>query len=322
MLSFIIRRILIFIPMMFLVSLVSFVIIELQPGDYASQYIDSPGITPEQIKIIVDRFALDKSPAYRYGVWIKGIVTDFDFGYSFSYKRPVSDLIGERMGWTVTIALLSIIVQWALAVPLGIYSAMHPYSRSDMALTFISFVGVSIPEFFFAIMLMYLLLNMGVGSIGGLFSPEFIGAPFSFVKLLDFLAHVWVPVAVVSLAGLAGLMRVMRGNMLDTVNAPFVNSLRAKGIDEKKIRRHIVKNAINPMVSIAGMQLPTIFSGTIIAAIVLGLPTMGPFFYKALLNHDQHLVMAFLLFIAFITQIGNLLSDIALAILDPRIRMK
>jgi len=322
MLSFIIRRILIFIPMMFLVSIVSFTIIELQPGDYASQYIDNPSASPEQIALIIEKFALDKSPVHRYALWMKGILTEFDFGYSFSFKRPVAALIWERMGWTVVIAFLSIIVQWVLAVPLGIYSAMHPYSKTDMTLTFISFMGVSIPEFFFAIMLMFLLLNMGVTSIGGLFSPAFIGAPFSLAKVADLIAHIWLPVAVVSLSGLASLMRVMRGNMLDMVNAPFVQSLRAKGISEKQIRAHVVKNAVNPMVSIAGMQLPTVFSGTIIAAIVLGLPTMGPFFYKALLNHDQHLVMAFLLFIAFITQVGNLLADIALAALDPRIRMK
>jgi peptide/nickel transport system permease protein len=165
------------------------------------------------------------------------------------------------------------------------------------------------------------MLNLGATSVGGLFSPQFVGAPWSLAKLTDFLKHLWMPLVVIGVGGLAGLMRVMRGNMLDTVSSPFITSLRAHGLDERTVRRHAIKNAINPMVSIAGTELPNVFSGTIIASIVLNLPTMGPFFYNALLNHDQYLVMTFLMFIAFITQIGNLLADIALAALDPRIRM-
>lgn len=321
MISYIVRRILISLPMMLIISVLVFFITELQPGDFASQYINNPRVSPEQIELIKERLGLDQSAARRYLLWMKNIVTNLDFGYSFSFKRPVSELIGERMGWTVLIAVLAIIVQWSAAVPLGIYSALHPYSKSDIILTFGAFIGVSMPGFFFAIIIMFLLSKLGSASVGGLLSPEFIGAPFSPALLWDLMKHIWVPVLVVSLAGIAGLMRIMRGNMLDIVNAPFVTALRAKGIDEKKIRRHMVKNALNPLVSIAGMQLPTIFSGTVIAAIVLGLPTMGPFFYKALINHDQYLVMTFLLFIALITQLGNLLADIALAVLDPRIRM-
>ena len=321
MISYIVRRILISLPMMLIISVLVFFITELQPGDFASQYINNPRVSPEQIELIKERLGLDQSAVRRYLLWMKNIVTNLDFGYSFSFKRPVSELIGERMGWTVLIAVLAIIVQWSAAVPLGIYSALHPYSKSDIILTFGAFIGVSMPGFFFAIIIMFLLSKLGSASVGGLLSPEFIGAPFSPALLWDLMKHIWVPVLVVSLAGIAGLMRIMRGNMLDIVNAPFVTALRAKGIDEKKIRRHMVKNALNPLVSIAGMQLPTIFSGTVIAAIVLGLPTMGPFFYKALINHDQYLVMTFLLFIALITQLGNLLADIALAVLDPRIRM-
>jgi peptide/nickel transport system permease protein len=188
-------------------------------------------------------------------------------------------------------------------------------------MTVTGFIGISIPDFFFALILMYLMLRMGSTSIGGLFSSQFIGAPWSLPKVIDLLKHIWMPLLVVGVSGLAGLMRVMRGNMLDVVGSPFVTSLRAHGLDERTIRKHAVKNALNPMVSIAGAELPNVFSGTIIAAIVLNLPTMGPFFYNALLNHDQYLVMSFLMFIALITQIGNLLADIALACLDPRIRM-
>jgi len=180
---------------------------------------------------------------------------------------------------------------------------------------------LSIPDFFFALALMALMLNLGVTSIGGLFSPQFVGESWSVAKFFDLLKHLWMPLVVVGVAGIASLMRIMRGNLLDTLNAPFVNSLRAHGLSEKIVKKHAIKNALNPMVSIAGSELPNVFSGTIITAIVLNLPTMGPFFYNALLNHDQYLVMSFLMFIAFITQIGNLLADVALALLDPRIRM-
>lgn len=319
--AFIVRRILIMIPMMLLASIICFIIIELQPGDFVSQYLDNPRISPEQIRLLRERLALDKPAYIRYFNWIKGIVTKWDFGYSFAYERPVGELIFERMGWTVTIALLTILFQWILAVPMGIYSALKPYSPGDYIMTVTGFIGISIPDFFFALVLMFFMLKMGSTSIGGLFSSRFIGAPWSFAKFVDLLKHIWMPLLVVGFSGLAGLMRVMRGNMLDVVGSPFITSLRAYGLPEKKIRRHAIKNALNPMVSIAGSELPNVFSGTIITAIVLNLPTMGPFFYDALLNHDQYLVMTFLMFIALITQIGNLLADVALALLDPRIRM-
>lgn len=319
--SFIVRRSLIMIPMMILVSVICFGIIELQPGDFVSQYLDNPRISPEQIRLLRERLGLDKPAYVRYGMWVKNIVTKWDFGYSFAYERPVGELIWERMGWTVFIALATIIFQWILAVPMGIYSALHPYSPADYAMTVVGFIGISIPDFFFALILMYFMLKMGSTSIGGLFSTEFIGAPWSFAKVVDLLKHFWMPLVVVGVSGLAGLMRVMRGNMLDIIGSPFITSLRAHGLDEKTVRRHAIKNALNPMVSIAGAEVPNVFSGTIITAIVLNLPTMGPFFYNALLNHDQYLVMSFLMFIALITQIGNLLADIALAFLDPRIRM-
>lgn len=319
--TFIIRRLLIMIPMMFLISVICFIITELQPGDFATQYLNNPRVSPEQVIELQKSLGLDKPPVQRYFMWIKGIVTKGDFGYSFAYKRPVGELIWERMGWTVSIAILTIIFQWIIAIPAGIYTSFHQYTAGDYILTFIGFLGISVPVFFLALVFMWLALQMGVTSVGGLFSVEFIGAPWSWAKLLDLLKHIWLPIVVIGFSGLAGLMRVMRGNMLDVINAPFVTSLKARGLEDQVVRRHVIKNAINPLVSIAGMQLPEIFSGTIITSIVLNLPTMGPFFYNALLNHDQYLVMTFLMFIAFMTQIGNLLADIALAILDPRIRI-
>jgi len=307
--------------MMFFISIISFTITELQPGDFATQFLNNPRVSPEQIIQLREKLGLDKPATERYLIWIKGIVTKGDFGYSFAYKRPVGELIWERMGWTVTIALITILFQWLISIPVGIYSALHPYSAGDYTLTTIGFLGMSIPNFFYALILMWVALKFGSTSVGGIFSAEYIGAPWSIAKFADLLKHIWLPLIVIGTEGLASLMRIMRGNMLDVVGSPFVNSLKARGLKDGVVKKHAIKNAINPMVSIAGMQLPDIFSGTIITAIVLNLPTMGPFFYTALLNHDQYLVMTFLMFIAFITQIGNLLSDIALASLDPRIRI-
>lgn len=309
------------IPTMFVISVICFVITELQPGDFLSQYLDNPRISPEQIEALRNELGLDKPAHYRYFLWLKNIVTKFDFGYSFSYQRPVFDLIWERMGWTIGISLLTILLQWLIAIPLGIFSAFNQYSFLDYMFSLIAFIGISLPEFFLALLLMFFALSSGYMYIGGLFSPDFLGAPWSFAKFVDLLKHLWIPLIVIGVSGIGGLYRVMRANLLDVINAPFINVLRARGLDESTVRKHAIKNALNPLVSIAGMELPNVFSGTIIASIVLNLPTIGPFFYNALLNHDQYLVMSFLMFIAFITQIGNLLADISLAFLDPRIRI-
>ncbi len=319
--SFIVRRILIMIPMMLVVSVICFTVVELQPGDYVSQFLSNPDITREQIETIRLEYGLDKNPVERYFMWIGGIVFRGDFGWSFASRRPVWDLISERMGWTIAIAVLAILYQWILAIPLGVYSATRPRSIGDYSLTGAAFFGLSVPDFFLAILIMFLLVLGGSKSVGGLFSSAYTAAPWSAGKLWDLAKHIWVPVVVIGSAGVASLMRVMRGNYLDASGAPYVEALRARGLKESKVRGHILKNAINPMISIAGMQLPEVFSGTITASIVIGLPTIGPFFYEALLNSDQYLIMAFLMFIAFVTQIGSLLSDIALAFLDPRIRM-
>jgi peptide/nickel transport system permease protein len=321
MLSFIVRRVLIMLPMMLVVSIVCFVVVEIQPGDFASQFMSNPDITAEQIASIRAEYFLDRSPVERYGLWIGGIISRLDFGWSFAYRRPVGELIGERMAWTVGIAILAIVFQWIVAVPLGVFSATRPRSGGDYALTGLAFLGLSVPDFFLAILLMFGLVMAGASSVGGLFSTEFIGAPFSLAKFLDLLRHIWLPIIVIGAAGVASLMRVMRGNYLDVVGSPFVEALRARGLPERKVRRRILVNALNPMVSIAGMQLPEVLSGTITASIVLSLPTMGPFFYEALLNQDQYLVMGFLMLVALATQVGNLLADVALALIDPRIRM-
>lgn len=321
MLRYIIRRLLVMIPMMILISVLCFVVIKLQPGDFSTQFLHDPRISPEMVAQIRERLGLDKPAYIQYFTWVKGIVTRGDFGYSFAYKRPVQELIWERMGWTVAVAAATIVFTWVVAIPIGIYSATHKYSFMDYLLTFLGFIGVSIPSFFLALILMYVHLNFGGTAVGGLFSQQYIGAPWSIPKFLDLLNHLWIPVIAIGLGGTAGLIRLMRANLLDVLGAQYVKTARAKGLaPHVVIYKHAVRNAINPLISIFGMQLPSLISGTIIASIVLNLPTMGPFFYDALLNSDQYLVMTFLMLSAFLMLIGNLLADIMLAWSDPTIR--
>ncbi len=321
MFNYIVRRIVTMIPMMFLISILCFTVIKLQPGDFTTQYLTDPRITPEQVAQIRARLGLDQPAYMQYLTWMKGILTRGDFGYSFAYKRPVDELIWERLGWTVAVAGATIVFTWVVAIPIGIYSATHKYSIMDYILTFIGFIGVSIPSFFLALVLMYFALRMGSTAVGGLFSQQYIGAPWSWGKFIDLLRHLWIPVVAIGLSGTAGLIRLMRANLLDVLGAQYVTTARSKGLHERiVIYKHAVRNAINPLISIFGMQLPELISGTIISSIVLNLPTMGPFFYDALINSDQYLVMTFLMFSALLMLIGNLLADILLAWSDPRIR--
>ncbi len=321
MFNYIVRRILSMIPLLILISILSFTVIKLQPGEFGSQYFNNPRVSPETVIQLRKRLGLDQ-PAYRqYLKWVKGIITEGDFGYSFAYKRPVAELIWERMGWTVTVASATMLFTWLLAIPIGIYSATHKYSFLDYIFTFIGFIGISIPNFFLALVLMYLVLAQGGTAVGGLFSSEYIGAPWSWAKLLDLLKHIWIPLIAIGTAGMAGLIRQMRGNLLDVLGRQYVQTARAKGLKERVvIYKHAVRNAINPLISMLGMQLPQLISGTIISAIVLNLPTMGPFFYDALINQDQYLVMTFLMFSAIMMLVGNLIADLLLAWVDPRIR--
>jgi peptide/nickel transport system permease protein len=310
------------IPLMILISILSFTVIKLQPGEFGSQYFSNPRVSPETVENLRARLGLDQPTYMQYLTWVKGIVTEGDFGYSFAYKRPVAELIWERMGWTVVVAGSTILFTWVLAIPIGIFSATHKYSIFDYVFTFIGFIGISVPNFFMALLLMYLVLSMGGTEVGGLFSQQYIGAPWSIAKVIDLLKHIWIPLIAIGTAGMAGILRQMRGNLLDILGEQYVQTARAKGLNENVvIYKHAVRNAINPLISMFGMQLPKLISGTIISAIVLNLPTMGPFFYDALINQDQYLVMTFLMFSAFMMLIGNLIADLLLALVDPRIRL-
>lgn len=321
MLAYTVRRLLYMIPMMVLISILCFFIISLQPGDFGSQYFANPRVSPEMVIELRERLGLNDPPHVQYLSWVKGIIFEGNFGYSFAYKRPVSELIWERLGWTVLIAFTTMLFTWALAIPIGIYSATHQYTFWDYFTSFFGFIGLSIPSFFMALILMFFVVKSGGTSVGGLFSNEYIGSPWSWGKFVDLLKHLWIPLIAIGSSGMAGLIRQMRGNLLDVLGKQYITTARSKGLAEKVvIYKHAVRNAVNPLISIAGMQLPALISGTIISAIVLNLPTMGPFFYDALINQDQYLVMTFLMFSGFLMLLGNLVADVALAWVDPRIR--
>lgn len=321
MFNYTIRRLLYMIPMMVLISILCFIVISLQPGDFGSQYFANPRVSPEMVIELRDRLGLNDPAHIQYLRWVKGILTKGDFGYSFAYKRPVAELIWERIGWTVAIAFSTMFFTWILAIPIGIYSATHQYTFWDYFVTFFGFIGLSVPNFFLALILMFFVLKSGGTTVGGLFTEQYIGAPWSWAKLMDLMKHIWIPVIAIGSSGMAGLIRQMRGNLLDVLGEQYITTARSKGLSEKVvIYKHAVRNAVNPLVSIAGMQLPALISGTIISAIVLNLPTMGPFFYDSLINQDQYLVMTFLMFSGFLMLIGNLIADLALAWVDPRIR--
>jgi peptide/nickel transport system permease protein len=323
MLSYALRRILGMVPTLLLISVVCFIVIQLQPGSFIDQYLDDPRVTPETVATITRQLGLDQPLWVQYYSWIKGIVLHGDFGYSFANGRPVAELIWERLGWTVFLAVLTLIVSWLIAIPLGIYTALNRYGFGATVTNFLGYISLATPDFLVALLLIALVLNLGGTNVGGLFSPQYIGAPWSAAKAVDLLGHLWIPMIAIGLEGVAGLMRQMRASMLDVIHQDYVRTARAKGLAGRAVLwRHAVRNAVNPLISLAGLSLPTLISGTIIASIVLNLPTIGPYLYDSLLNKDQYVAMTLLLFSALLLLIGNLLADLALAWADPRIRFE
>lgn len=320
MFNFILRRILVAIPTLLLISVLVFAVMQLQPGGFLENLLEDPRVSRETVENIRRQYLLDQPAWVQYLHWLGGIVRG-DFGYSFLNSRPVSELIWERMGWTVFLAALTILATWVIAIPLGIYTALNRYGPSSTALNFVGYFGLATPDFLVALLLIYLVLISGGTTVGGLFSPQYIDAPWSWAKFQDMLGHLWIPLVVIGLDGTATIMRQMRANLLDVLNQDYIRTARAKGLAERVVLwKHAVRNAINPLISLAGLQLPTLISSTIIASIVLSLPTIGPFLYDSLLNKDQYVVMALLMLSAVLLMVGNLLADILLAWVDPRIR--
>jgi len=325
MLSYIIRRLLIMIPTLVAISIISFTIIQLPPGDFLTTYVavrnaQGETVDPTEVESLRQRFGLDQPMYIQYLRWAWNFLHG-DFGHSFEWNRPVSSLIAERIPLTIVISFTTLLFTWLVSVPIGIYSAVRQYSWVDYLLTFIGFIGLATPSFLFALVLLwfsYAYLGM---SIGGLFSPEYLEAPWSWAKILDLLSHLWIPVIIVGTAHTAKFIRIIRGNLLDELKKPYVTAARAKGLSEARlILKYPVRVAINPLISTIGWTLPELISGIAITAVVLNLPTSGPLLLSALRSQDMQLAGGFIMLLSFLTVIGTLISDILLAWVDPRIR--
>ncbi|WP_435311972.1 ABC transporter permease [Primorskyibacter sedentarius] len=325
MLGFVYRRLLYMIPTVILVSIVTFLIIQLPPGDYldtlAAELSDSGGLDAGTMEALRERYGLGQPFFVQYWKWISGIVFHADFGLSFEKNLPVGDLIWDRLGWTFAISLLTLLFIWAVALPIGIYSAVRKYSFGDYAATFFGFIGLAVPNFLLALVMMYVAFKYFGQSVGGLVSPEYLDQPWTWEKLVDLLKHIWMPIFVVGTSGAAALIRIMRANLLDELYRPYVVTARAKGMSEfQLLLRYPVRVALNPFISTIGWILPTLVSGEIIVAVVMNLPTTGPMLLRALLVQDMYLAGSLILIVSLLTVLGTLISDLLLAWIDPRIR--
>ncbi|CAH1687310.1 Peptide/nickel transport system permease protein [Hyphomicrobiales bacterium] len=308
------------------VSVVSFLIIQLPPGDFltslAGKMAEQGGdLDSASLAGLKARYGLDQPWYIQYWRWITGILLHGDFGQSFEWNKPVSELLWDRMGMTLLLSLVTLVVTWMLALPIGIYSAVRRYSVLDYVVTFLGFIGLAIPSFLLSLALMYVLSRYAGMSVGGLFSPAYVNAPWSWAKLVDLAAHLWLPVLILSTSGTAALIRVMRANLIDELHKPYVQTARANGLGEMELLfKYPVRVALNPFVSTIGWVLPHLFSGAVIVSVVLSLPTAGPLLLSALLAQDMYLAGSFILILSALTVIGTLLSDLLLAWLDPRVR--
>ena len=325
MVDYLIRRFMNMLLALVVISFLSFVIIQLPPGDFLTSYItrlraQGEAVSDEMVASLSLQYGLDKSFLGQYWSWITNFVQG-DMGQSFRYQTPVNELVWERIGLTFVISLSSLLFIWIVAFPVGIYVAVRQYSPGDYAATFFSFIGLAVPNFMLALVLMYVSFRYFRIDVGGLFSLEYQLAPWSLAKVWDMLKHLPVPIVVIGTAGTAGLIRVMRGGLLDELSKQYVITARAKGVAEPTLLfKYPVRIAVNPIISTIGWILPGIVSGETITAIVLSLPTTGPLLFRALISQDTYLAGSTVMFLTFLTVIGTLLSDILLVWVDPRIR--
>jgi len=328
MLNFILRRIVILIPFMFLISVVSFIVIQLPPGDYVTSYIRNlqlqGGTVNEAQKASLERqYGLNQPLLMQYGKWISRIIFHGDFGNSFLYQRPVVEILKERIPRTIAVSLASILLTWVIAVPIGILSALKQYSFWDYFFTFISFFGLSTPAFLLALVIMYFVFTHTGYLTTGLFSQEYRDAPWSFAKFADLMRNVWLPLLVLSVTSSAGIIRILRATLLDELKKQYVTTARAKGLAEwRVILKYPIRIAINPIISTVGWMLPAVVGGELVVSKVLNLPTVGPMLLEAIKAQDMFLAGAFILILSALTIIGTLISDILLAWADPRIRFE
>jgi peptide/nickel transport system permease protein len=328
MLKYILKRFLYLIPTLFIISIVIFATIQLPPGDYVTQMLENmrnqsggASWSPEFEAAMRNRYGLNEPMPVQYYKWLSNIVLHGDFGYSFQYSEPAEKMILDRIGMTIVVSFASFIFTWMVALPIGVLSAVKQYSIADYFFSFIGFIGLATPGFLIALLLMFLAFKYGNISLSGLFSKEFETAPWSVARVLDLFNHLWIPMIIIGISGTAGLIRVMRANLLDELHKPYVEAARAKGMPEwKMLIKYPLRQAMNPFVSTIGWILPALIAGEAIVAIVLNLPTTGPILLSALLQQDMYLAAGFLMLLSFLTIMGSLLSDILLAWLDPRIR--
>lgn len=327
MLAFVIRRVLYMIPTVFLISVVAFFIINLPPGDYLTSMVaqqmeeGDAAAAQAQAERLRERYGLGEPVVAQYWRWVSGIITRGDFGHSFEWRRPVSSLIWTRLALTFILSLTTTLFIWIVAIPIGIYSAVKQYSLGDYIATTVGFIGLATPNFLLALIFMYIGFSVFGTNVGGLYSPEYIGEPWTFAKVLNMLTHLWIPVVVLGTAGTAGLIRTLRANLLDELRKPYVVTARAKGLPERKlILKYPVRIAMNFFVSAQSNILVTLISGATIVSVVLNLPTTGPLLLGALMAQDMYLAATFILLLSTLNVISTLISDIVLAWLDPRIR--
>ncbi|MBU2713237.1 ABC transporter permease [Zooshikella harenae] len=324
--AYVIRRLILMIPTLVIISIVVFTIIQLPPGDYLESYIaelqsQGESVDKQKIAFLRQQYGLDKSMPEQYLTWITGFFQG-DLGYSFEYNMPVTEVVGDRMYLTILVSTVTIIFTWIIAFPIGLYSATHQYSWGDYGLTLIGFIGLATPNFLLALVLLYL-ANVYFGtSIGGLMDAKYINQPWSWDKFTSVLEHLWIPVIVIGTSGTAGMIRRIRANLLDELNKPYVVTGRAKGLGETRLLlKYPFRVSLNFFIADIGNMLPSIISGAEVVALVLSLPTTGPMLLSALQSQDMYLAGSFLMFLAMLTVIGVLISDLLLAVIDPRIRL-
>jgi len=327
MLRYIVQRLLLLPVLLLMFSIIVFGLVQAPPGDFLTSYIATlagtgSSMDQAQVDALKMQFGVDQPFTVQYGRWLGGLLRG-DLGRSLEYQRPNMELISERLILTIALALFAFVITWAIAIPAGIYSATHPNTFLDYVLTVLNYMGIAIPNFLLALVLMWFAFDkLGIG-ITGLFSPQFVQAPWTWARFVDLMKHIWVAAIILAVGGTARLTRVMRANLLDELNKQYVITARAKGLSEwRLVMKYPVRLAFNPLISTIGWYLPQLFSGSLIVATVMNLPNIGPLLLRALQQQDMYLAGSILLIYCFLTILGTLISDVMLALADPRIRME
>lgn len=323
--SYIVRRVGYMLVTLFFVSIISFVLINLPPGSALNVHIQQlrqqgGDVSEAQINALEKRYGLNDPIYVQYWKWVSGAVHG-DFGESFVYNAPVGTLIWSRLGFSFLLSIFGFLYAWVVSIPAGVYSATHRYTVPDYLITILQFIGIAVPDFLLALILLVFTANVLNWDVTGLFSTQYVNAPWSWAKFIDFLKHFWIPVLIIAMSSTAWLTRVMRANLLDVLNQQYVQTARAKGVRERMvIWKHAVRNALHPLIMAFGTSFPALISSEAIIAIVLNLPTAGPLFISSLVNKDMYLAITFLMMLSVLLVVGNLVADLLLAWADPRVR--